>query len=31
MHFGLTLSLDDAVAGPQKHEVGLLLFLFVQA
>lgn len=31
MHFGLTLSLDHAVAGPQKHEVCLFLPLFVQA
>jgi hypothetical protein len=31
MHFGLTLSLDHAVVGPQKHEVCLLPLLFVQA
>jgi hypothetical protein len=31
MHFGLTLSLDNAVAGPQKREVCLLLSLPVPA
>jgi hypothetical protein len=31
MHFGLTLSLDHAVVGPQKHEVCLLLTFFIQA
>src|SRR6267142_2176156 len=31
MHFGLTLSLDHAVVGPQKHEVCLLHPRFVQA
>ena len=31
MHFGLTLSLDNAVAGGQKREVCLLLPLFVPA
>jgi hypothetical protein len=29
MHFGLTLSLDNAVAGAQKREVCLFLLLFV--
>lgn len=31
MHFGLTLSLDNAVAGAQKREVCLFLPLFVPA
>jgi hypothetical protein len=31
MHFGLTLSLDRAVVGPQKHEVCLLHPRFVQS
>lgn len=31
MHFGLTLSLDNAVAGAQKREVCLFLLLFVPA
>ena len=31
MHFGLTLSLDNAIAGPQKREVCLFLSLSVPA
>jgi len=31
MHFGLTLSLDHAVAGPQKHEVRPLLSFSLHA
>jgi len=31
MHFGLTLSLDNAVAGAQKREVRLLLSFFMPA
>jgi uncharacterized membrane protein len=31
MHFGLTLSLDHAVVGPQKHEVHPLLSFSLHA
>ena len=31
MHFGLTLSLDHAVVGPQKHEVHPLLSVSLHA